>query len=56
MQAVQSSLAAGNKKAACDPLAAFVNHVKAQSGKQLSVARAHQLLADVAQIAAATGC
>ena len=53
---VQSALAAGMKNAGCGSLNAFANHVRAQSGRQLTVAQADQILADAARIGAVTGC
>jgi hypothetical protein len=41
---------------ACGDLTGFINHVMAQSGKQLTVAQANQLLAAAAQIRAVLGC
>jgi hypothetical protein len=41
---------------ACQDLLLFVNHVKAQRGKKITVAQANQLLAAAAAIQAALGC
>lgn len=46
----------GGKTAACADLTIFINHVKAQSQKQLTAAQAQQLLTAAAQIAATLGC
>lgn len=51
-----AQLAAGQTQAACNDLTAFANHVKAQSGKQLTTAQANALLAQIAQIKSAIGC
>jgi YVTN family beta-propeller protein len=46
----------GNTTIACNQLSAFINQVQAQSGNQLTVATATQLIASAAQIKAALGC
>jgi len=46
----------GNTTIACNQLSAFINQVQAQSGNQLTVATASQLIASAAQIKAALGC
>jgi alpha-tubulin suppressor-like RCC1 family protein len=51
-----AQLAAGQTQAACNDLTAFANHVKAQSGKQLTTTQANALLAQIAQIKSAIGC
>jgi hypothetical protein len=47
---------AENRADACHQLAAFVNSAAAQSGKQLTVAQANQLIAKATQIRAVLGC
>ena len=56
LQAVQTDLAANNTAQACSDLTSFINHVKAQSGKMLTVAQANQLLAAATRIQAVLGC
>ena len=46
----------GNTTIACNQLSAFINQVQAQSGNQLTVATATQLIASAVQIKAALGC
>ena len=56
---LESALAAldrGNARAACNTLAAFGNHVEAQSGKQLTDAQADALLSRVASVRASLHC
>lgn len=55
MQAVQTDISTNNGLA-CSDLTAFINHVKAQSGKQLTTAQASQLIAAATQIQAVLGC
>jgi hypothetical protein len=45
-----------NNGLACQDLLLFVNHVKAQRGKKITIAQANQLLAAAAAIQAALGC
>ena len=52
----QSQLAAGDKTDACGTLGAFINQVKAQSGKSIPSATAGQLIADAKRIRAVIGC
>ena len=47
---------AGNLGAACNQLNAFIKQAQAQSGKQLTVDEANQLIASANQIKAALGC
>jgi hypothetical protein len=47
---------AGNISSACVDLSDFINHVRAQSGKQLTVGQANQLISAAAQIRAVLGC
>ena len=47
---------AGNISLACGDLSDFINHVRAQSGKQLTVGQANQLISAAAQIRAVLGC
>ncbi|HEX6553439.1 MAG TPA: HYR domain-containing protein [Ktedonobacteraceae bacterium] len=56
LQAVQADLAANNTTQACRDVTAFINHVKAQSGKGLTVSQANQLIAPAKQIQAVLGC
>ena len=56
LQAVQTDLAGNNTTQACDDLTAFLNHVRAQSGKQLTVSQASQLTAAAKQAQAVLGC
>jgi HYR domain len=56
LRAAQAAFASGDRAAGCAQLAAYVSHVKAQSGKSLTAAQAAVLLADEARIAAAFGC
>jgi len=51
-----SQINAGNNTAACNQLNAFIKQVQAQSGKQLTVGQANQLIASANQIKAALGC
>ncbi len=53
---VQADLSANNTAQACLDLTSFINHVKAQSGKQLTVGQATQLIAAAKQIQAVLGC
>ena len=53
---VQDSLDRGNAKAACNQLGAYVNHVEAQRGKQLSASLAATLLANAERIRAVIAC
>jgi hypothetical protein len=41
---------------ACNQINAFINYVMAQSGKQITVAQANQLIAAGLQIKATLGC
>jgi hypothetical protein len=51
-----ADLNAGNINLACGDLTGFINHVMAQSGKQLTVGQANQLIPAAAQIRAVLGC
>jgi probable HAF family extracellular repeat protein len=51
-----SAANAGNRSNACNQLTAFINNVVAQSGKQLTVAQATQLIARANQIRSVQGC
>ena len=53
---IVSQINAGNNTAACNQLNAFIKQVQAQSGKQLTVGQANQLIASANQIKAALGC
>jgi hypothetical protein len=56
LQMVQADLSTNNTAQACLDLTGFINHVKAQSGKQLTVSQATQLIAAARQIQAVLGC
>jgi len=56
LRAALGALTAGDTAGACDTLVGYVNHVRAQSGKQLSPALASQLLADARVIQGLLGC
>ncbi len=56
MAIVQAYVEAGDTESACQMLHAFANQVSAQSGKQLSVEEAGQLLDDASEIADELGC
>jgi hypothetical protein len=53
---IQGYGAAHDKKDACNALAAFINQVKAQKGKQPTVAQAASFTAQAVSIEAALGC
>ena len=53
---IQAAVAAGDTAGACSALRSFSSHVRAQSGKSISVATASGLLADAARIGAVIGC
>jgi uncharacterized repeat protein (TIGR03803 family) len=53
---LQSAVARGNRTAACNQLSAFLNQLRAQEGKSLTVAQAAELSRAAAQISAALGC
>jgi len=53
---IEADVAAGNKADACADLTAFINAVKAQSGKKLTAAEANGLIADARQIRNVLGC
>jgi hypothetical protein len=55
LQAVLSDLSTNNGLA-CSDLTAFINHVQAQSGQQLTPAQAKQLITGAQQIQATLGC
>jgi len=50
-----ADLNAGQTNSACGDIRGFINHVRAQSGKQLTVAQANQLISAAAQIRAVLG-
>jgi hypothetical protein len=56
LQAVRDDLAAGSNGNACGDLSAYLNHVKAQSGKQLSLSLATTLTGNGNRIRAVIGC
>jgi hypothetical protein len=56
LQDARDELAAGDKNDACGTLAAYIQHVKAQSGKQLSVSLAVTLVSNATRIRAVIGC
>lgn len=51
-----AGLEAGNTKAACNALGAFINETKAQSGKKISTAEANQMIDAALGIKASAGC
>jgi hypothetical protein len=51
-----SNLNSGNVGDACSQLGAFINQVRAQSGKSLTVAQANQLILSATDARAALGC
>ena len=55
LQQVETDINTNNGQA-CGDLAAFLNHLKAQTGKTVTVAQANQIMASVAKIQAALGC
>jgi hypothetical protein len=56
LQAVQADLSANNQAQACVDLTSFINHVNAQSGKQLTAAHASQLLAAAQRLQTGLAC
>ncbi|HEX8747217.1 MAG TPA: hypothetical protein VF717_08450 [Pyrinomonadaceae bacterium] len=50
------ALIAGDTAAACDNLAAFINHAGAQSGKKLTTGQATEIITEAASIRAVLGC
>ena len=56
LQAALGAVNADETRHACGLLGAYVNHVRAQSGKQLDTALANQLLAGAQQIQALLSC
>lgn len=56
LRAYVDSTARAEKTAACGQLGAFVNFVKAQSGKQITAADASLLLTDAARLTTASAC
>jgi hypothetical protein len=56
LAAVLDAVQSGKAGSACSKVAAFVNHVHAQSGKSLSASLASQLAADAAEVAGLLGC
>ncbi len=56
VQDALDAVRAGNIASACSTLNDFMNEVKAQSGKKLTVAQANSLLTDAARIRAVLGC
>jgi uncharacterized delta-60 repeat protein len=56
LQKALAALDAGDTNKACNQLRAFVNEVKAQAGKKLTLAQAAKLVADAAAILSAIGC
>jgi hypothetical protein len=53
---LQTALASGDHAAACAALNTLANHLRAQSGKQITVAQANAFLATLARIGAVIGC
>ncbi len=56
LTAVKAALARGATKAACNQLGAYVNHLKAQSGKELVASDAAALVAGASRASASLGC
>jgi len=56
LQAVQSDLQASHTAQACSDLTSVINHAKAQSGKQLTVSQASQIIAAAKQVQAVLAC
>jgi hypothetical protein len=56
LNAAQAPLAAGNSTAACNQIKAFINEVKAQSGKKLTAGQASTLITAAQAIRTALGC
>jgi hypothetical protein len=56
LQAVQADLQASSTAHACSDLTIFINHAKAQSGKQLTAIQAAQLVTNATQVRAVLGC
>ncbi len=56
LNAVLDAVQSGKTGTACNKLAAYVNHVHAQSGKSLPASVASQLTADAAEVAGLLGC
>ncbi len=56
VERAQAALAAGDLTGACQALDSFLNEVRAQSGKKLTVAQAAALTADANRIKAVIGC
>jgi hypothetical protein len=51
-----AQLGAAKRGGACDNLRAFMNHVRAQSGKKIAADDAADLLADAGAVRASLGC
>jgi hypothetical protein len=56
LQATLDAVTAGRTSDACDALTSYVNHVRAQSGKQLNTTLADRLLGNAQQIRTLIGC
>jgi hypothetical protein len=56
LQDALEAISGGDLNSACGSLAAFVNQVQAQAGKQLTVPQADQLIEEANQIRAVLGC
>jgi hypothetical protein len=56
LQAVQTAIAANDLPGACSTLQAFINEVRAQSGKHLTSDQAAQLITAANRISAVLGC
>lgn len=56
LQNALSKLDAGNTSTACNQIAAFINQVKAQSGKKITVQQAAEWIAAAQRIQSALGC
>ena len=56
LEAAEAALAAGDSGTACASLGAFVNEVRAQSGKKIPVADAQAAIAAAERIRQMLGC
>jgi len=56
LTAAELQLASGKNQAACNNVAAFANHVRAQAGKLFTTSEATDLLAAADRIRAVIGC
>ncbi|MCG3201225.1 MAG: hypothetical protein NFCOHLIN_01091 [Gammaproteobacteria bacterium] len=56
LTAAAASIESGNTGTACNQVDAFINKVKAQSGKKLTTAEAEQLLSSAIALKASMEC